>query len=307
MDWEHSLEGLALFASRDVATAVHLPFRPRARVVIDATFATRDLVFSLNRSPRYRVLVLTEKPTRLFDATTNVLTEYTAKPFPMVHKGPGGASRLPGGQGINRSAVRDESHRQFFRKVDDALAAIQKDDHLPLVVVGVDRYLAFYQEVTKDPDAIVGVVAGSHDDPNPAALGKLVWPIFKAGATLKRTRALARSNEAVSVNRHASGIDQVWRAAFEKRVQILLVETGFEYPADSRPAGDRLLPYSGRGAGGPGRRRGRGDRASHRRRRRGVLLRPRRPRPPPADRGRAPLLTLALRDQAAGFDANLDG
>src|SRR5262249_41825146 len=150
----------------------------------DATFATRDLVYSLNRSPRYRVLVLTEKATRLFDSTTNVLTEYTAKPFPMVHRGPGGASRLPGGQGINRSAVRDESHRQFFRSVDDALASVQKEDHLSVVVVGVVRYLAFYQEVTKDPDAIVGVVAGSYDDPNPTALGKLVWPVFKLGATL---------------------------------------------------------------------------------------------------------------------------
>src|SRR5215468_3217306 len=248
VDWTHALEGLALFASRDVATAVQLPFRPRARVVIDETFATRDLVYSLNRSPRYRVLVLTEKPTRLFDAVTHVLTEYRAKPFPMVHKGPGGASRLPGGQGINRSAVRDESHRQFFRKVDDALASIQKEDHVPVVVVGVDRYLAFYQEVTKDPDAIVGVVAGSHDDPNPTALGKLVWPVFKLGATLRRTRALARLNQAVSVNRHASGIDQVWRAAFEKRCQTLLVETGFEHPADVAPQGDHLLPYSGRGA-----------------------------------------------------------
>lgn len=248
VDWAHLLEGLALFASRDVATAVHLPFRPKARVVIDATFATRDLVFSLNRSPRYRVLVLTEKPTRLFEATTNVLTEHTGKPFPMIHKGPGGASRLPGGQGINRSAVRDESHRQFFRKVDDALAVIQKEDHLPVVVVAVDRYQAFYQAVTKDLDAIVGVVSGSHDDPNPAALGKLVWPVFKSGSTLRRTRALVRLDEAVGLNRHASGIDQVWRAAFEKRCQILLVETGFEHPADLDPQGDRLLPYGGRGA-----------------------------------------------------------
>jgi Bacterial archaeo-eukaryotic release factor family 3 len=91
-------------------------------------------------------------------------------------------------------------------------------------------------------------VAGSHDKPNPSALGKLVWPVFKAGATLKRTRALVRLNEAVSVNRHASGIDQVWRAAYEKRCQTLLVETGFEHPADLAPQGDRLLPYSGRGA-----------------------------------------------------------
>jgi hypothetical protein len=248
VDWKHALEGLALFASRDVASAVALPFRPRARVVIDESFATRDLLYSLNRAPRYRVLVLTEKPTRLFDAVTNQLSEVTDKPFPMVHKGPGGASRLPGGQGINRSAVRDESHRQFFRKVDEALAAIQKEDHLPVVAVGVERYLAFYQEVTKDPDAVVGCVAGSHDNPNPAALGKLVWPVFKAGATLKRTRALARLNQAVSVNRHASGIDQVWRAAFDKRCQLLLVETGFEHPADLAPQGDRLLPYTGRGA-----------------------------------------------------------
>ncbi len=248
VDWEHSLESLGLFASRDVATAIPLPFRVKARVAIDATFATRDLVFSLNRSPRYRVLVLTEKPTRLFEATTNILTEHTAKPFPMIHKGPGRASRLPAGQGINRSAVRDESHRQFFRAVDKALVSLQKEDRLPVVVVGVDRFLAFYQEVTEDPDAIVGVVAGSKDKPSPSALGKVVWPVFKAGSTLRRTRALVRLNEAVSVNRHASGIDQVWRAAFDKRCQTLLVETGFEHPADLAPNGDRLLPYSGRGA-----------------------------------------------------------
>jgi len=247
VDWQHSLDGLAIFASRDVAAAVQLPFRPKARVTIDATFATRDLVYSLNRSPRYRVLVLTEKPARVFEAWTSVLTEHTAKPFPMVHKGPGGAARLPGGQGINRSAVRDEAHRQFFRKVDDALGAIQKEDHLPVVVVGVDRYLAFYQEITKDPDAIVGLVAGSHDNPNTTALGKLVWPVFKSGSTLTRTRALVRLREAVSLNRHASGIDQVWRAAFDKRCQILLVETGFDHPADLDPEGARLLPYSGRG------------------------------------------------------------
>jgi hypothetical protein len=57
-----------------------------------------------------------------------------------------------------------------------------------------------------------------------------------------------RLSQAVSVNRHASGIDQVWRAAFDKRCQTLLVETGFEHPADVAPDGDRLLPYSGRGA-----------------------------------------------------------
>jgi len=49
------------------------------------------------------------------------------------------------------------------------------------------------------------------------------------------------------VNRHASGIDQLWRAAHLKLCQTLLVQTGIEYPADLDPQGDRLLTYSGHG------------------------------------------------------------
>jgi hypothetical protein len=65
---------------------------------------------------------------------------------------------------------------------------------------------------------------------------------------MRRTRALVRLREAVKANRHASGVDQVWRATFEKRCQILLVETDFEYAADLSEEGDRLLPYTGKGA-----------------------------------------------------------
>ena len=45
----------------------------------------------------------------------------------------------------------------------------------------------------------------------------------------------------------ALGIPQVWRAAFEKRCQALLVETGYEYPADLSPEGDQLISYTGKG------------------------------------------------------------
>src|SRR5262249_5135811 len=102
VDWKHTLDGLGLFASQERAAAVSLPSRVNPRAMIDETFATRDLVFAFNRAPPYRVLVLSHKA-RLYDAWTTVLDEHTAKPFPMVHRGPGGASRFPGGKGISRS------------------------------------------------------------------------------------------------------------------------------------------------------------------------------------------------------------
>jgi hypothetical protein len=246
VDWEHTLDGLALFASKEQSAAVSLPFRVKPRAMIDETFATRDLVYAFNRALPYRVLALSHN-TRLYDAWTGVLDEHTAKPFPMAHRGAGGASKLPGGQGINRSAVRDEAHRSFFNSVDEAVDAVQKANPLPLVVVGVERNLAFYREVTRQGDAIVGMLAGNHDRTSPSALGKLVWPVFEAGATVRRTEALVQLDAAVGVQRHTSGIDQVWRAAVGAKCKTLLVEKEFKYPADVSPEGDRLLPYTGQG------------------------------------------------------------
>jgi hypothetical protein len=247
VDWEHTLDGLALLASKERSVAVSLPFRVKPRAVIDETFATRDLVYSFNRAPPYRVLVLSHNP-RLYDAWSDVLDEHTARPFPMVHRGPGGASKLPGGQGINRSAVRDKALRTFFRSVDRAVAAVQKTNPLPLLVVGVERNLAFFWEETRQGAAIIGMLAGNHDQTSPSALGKLVWPVFDSAAALRRTEALVQLDRSVGAHRHASGVDQVWRAAVGAKCRLLLVEKDFKYPADLSPEGKRLLPYTGKGA-----------------------------------------------------------
>lgn len=247
IDWQHTLDGLALFASQKQSLAVNLPFRVKPRAMIDETFATRDLVYAYNRAVPYRVLVLSHT-TQLYDAWTTVLEEHRAKPFPMTHRGPGGASKLPGGEGINRSAVRDDASRQFFRSVDDAFGVVQKNKPLPLVVVGVERNLAFFQEVTRHAADIANLIAGNHDKTSPSDLGKLVWPLFDSGATVRRTEALVQLDSAVGANRHASGIDQVWRAAAGAKCKTLLVEKDFKYPADVSDDGVRLLKYTGKGA-----------------------------------------------------------
>jgi hypothetical protein len=76
----------------------------------------------------------------------------------------------------------------------------------------------------------------------------LVWPVFQTGATLRKTEALVQLDQAVGAHRHASGIDQVWRAAVSAKCRVLLVEKEFKYSADLSPEGNRLLPYTGQGA-----------------------------------------------------------
>ncbi len=249
IDYRSALDGLAIFVHQDFFRLFYLPFTLKERVVIDETFFTRDLVLALNRTQRYWVLVLSEKPTRLFEGVRDSLYEIQAEGFPMVHSGPGGEEPLPGGFGVRKSHIRDEYHRKFFRQVDQALKPILADDPLPLVVVGVDRHLAFFNEVTIHQAQILTTLSGSHDKTSPAELAKLVWPLVELNLSEQRKQYLLELEKAIGERKVGSTIGEVWRYAHEGRGRLLLVEENFHYPAivdESRrtlaPANDPTVP-----------------------------------------------------------------
>jgi hypothetical protein len=249
INYRHTLDGLAIFANQEMAEKHYLPFPLPERVVLGDTFLTRDLVFAFNRTPRYWVLVLSEQPTRLFEGTRDTLVELQGGGFPLEHEGPGGATALPGGFGENLSAIRDERHRQFFRAVDEALTPYLAADPLPLVVVGVDRWLAFFVEVSAHKDAIIGTLNGSHDKTSPSDLAALVWPLVDAGLASRREEYLVDLNRAIGEHRVVSTIGEAWRMAHEGRGRLLLVEEDFHFRGRLDETGVHLLPADPAGSG----------------------------------------------------------
>ncbi len=67
--------GLALFVSQTGAAVVPLPFAPRERVVVNPTFAVRELLDGLERCPMYRALVLRGPGFRLLEGRGERLSE----------------------------------------------------------------------------------------------------------------------------------------------------------------------------------------------------------------------------------------
>ncbi|HEX5520443.1 MAG TPA: hypothetical protein VFX29_02060 [Longimicrobiaceae bacterium] len=231
LDHTRNLDGIALFASRDTEGVVRLRFRPEPRVIIDETFATRDLVHAANRAERYRVLVLGAQAARLLEGTLEELAEVEEGRFPIR---PPAAEPLPsdqGWQGASPDAAEDERRRRFLRDVDAALMATEQDDPLPLVVVGSEPWLALFREVTRQGNAVIGTVAGNFADASPVELGRKTEPVLKEWREKVRARRLKELEEAIGANRYASGIDQAWRAAKEGRARVLLVEEGYHQPA----------------------------------------------------------------------------
>ncbi len=242
IDYRNTLDGLAIYIHPDFFRLFYLPFPLKERVVVEDTFFTRDLIFALNRSQRYWVLALSEKPTRLFEGVRDSLAEIQAEGFPMVHQGPGGEEPLPGGFGVRKSHIRDEYHRKFFRQVDQTLKPLLADDPLPLVVVGVDRYLAFYNEVTAHKELILTTLSGNHDKTSPPELAKLVWPLVELNLNEQRKQSLLVLEKAIGERKVISTVGEIWRYAQEGRGNLLLVEQNFHYPAFLNEVSQTLSP-----------------------------------------------------------------
>jgi hypothetical protein len=241
VDYEHVLDGLALYVTKDTRTFT-LPFLVTERGLALTWVVAIAGNGLLNRTPRYYALALSEKDTRLFEGFGASVEEIRGGGFPMRHGGPGGASNLPGGPGVNPSAVRDEAHRDFFRNVDEKFGAFQGEEKLPLVVAGVGRYLAFYREVSRSPDDIAGTVEGNYDHATEHEMAQPVWPVMQDYLAQRRADALERLDAAVGAQRSSSTIGEVWRMAKEGRGDTLLVEQDFHYPATVDETGMILSP-----------------------------------------------------------------
>ncbi len=246
VDWNHPTDGLAIFVAPGESHVLQLPFAVPARVAVEPRFMTRDLLRGVERSPRYRMLVLGEQPTRLFAGQGAALDEHTADGFPVafdrVRGEPAGHQDFP-----QRNAIAETEHKAFFRDVDQALKAVADADPTPLVVSGPERDLAFFDEVTNHGSSIVGRVPGNYENASPRELAELAVPLIDAYAAAERATAIAGVSEGVGTGKTLVGIKPAWAAAREGRARVLFLENDYVYPAREvdeglEPAGDASAP-----------------------------------------------------------------
>jgi hypothetical protein len=228
IDYSQTLGGLALYVSHDFAKLYHLTFSVPARVIIDKTFATRDLVYGLHRELRYWVLLLSQSSTRLLAGTGEILEEINDQNFAAQMTGPGATAPLPFDAD---SSYRDDRHRRFLQKVDSDFTYYAEDESLPLIVGGVDRQVSFFQEVSQHAQAIAGNLLGNFDKVSIHELMPQVWPIVQSVREEKRINALQQLDDAVSAQKFVSTVGEAWRLAQEGRGKLLLVEKGYHEPA----------------------------------------------------------------------------
>jgi hypothetical protein len=231
---------VALFASFQHDALLTLPVDVVDRVVVDPTFATRDLVRALAVRPRFRVVVVSDTTVRLLEGAPGELVEIGIR-VPALAASPAATRRALGRRG---RAVGDPHRRRGATRLRYAATAVRTRhtaDPLPLVVAGVTRQVAAWTSAFGADDAVVGTIAGNHDTTPVGRLDVLATPVIDGYLRAERRAALTRL-AATDPDRGAFGIDAVWSAAGAGRIELLCVEDGFVYPARPDHARNRLQP-----------------------------------------------------------------
>ena len=243
VDFTHSLDGLALFVSNKDSHIFHFPFPLKERIIIDKTFATRDLVFGYNRSQPFYVVVINEKQTKILVGSREYLWEVTHKDLPVVNFVREIKETETENTSFNdRVTDNEERLKIYLREIDAVLRSLIGSENTNFVVTGTERQIGLFKAVTKIPGQILGSVNGSYENSSPSEIAKLVWPVVKLAHAARRKEIFNEVEKAAGAKKLAGGIDEVWKLAHEGRGLTLLTEINYAFPAKLDSVNNNLIP-----------------------------------------------------------------
>jgi hypothetical protein len=235
-------QGVVIVVTAELAETHLLPFPVGEAVTVGATPATRFLVQGLRRSPRYRLLVVSHRATRLFEAVRDDVVEVMEHGFPLSADIVPRDRRAIAGR-FARSPGRDdkEQWRNFYRTVDQALTDASSDDPLPTVLAGVNSSTSLFLDVSRNNHLVIGRIDGAHDRASTHQLGQKAWPILREHLKARRREVVAELSDALHAGNAVAGIDEVWQYARQGRGRLVVVEEDYRaHPA--REVNGRLVP-----------------------------------------------------------------
>lgn len=238
IDYNNLLDGLALFINKDDCYKFNFSFPVEERVIIDKTFATRDLIFGLNRSQPYIALIIDEKNTRFYSGSRETLSEVKHPELPLknfVHDIKSG--EITDTSFNDRIHENDERLKNYLREADLVLKELTGQESIPYIIAGTQKQIALFKEISRSKSVCLGELTGNYGNTQGSELSKLIWPIAKNGFALIRAAVMNDVEKAKGSKKFAAGIDEVWKLAKEGRGLTLLAEINFSMIGSITPEG----------------------------------------------------------------------
>jgi len=221
-----NLDSLVIYANKDFADFTRLPVKVENRVVIDNTFATRDLVRAMHQESSYYVLVISRQNARLIQAFNDTVVEDNFSTFPLVNDlYTTSKAKLSTNQGT------DNLYEEFFNRIDKVYNETTKENPLPVVIATETRNFEHFLKIADKKDLIIGHINMNRDDEKSHHIVPEAWTVMKTLIKMKNEARMTELAKAVSEVKFVSDYSEIWNAIQHGRGKTLFVKRGFFQPA----------------------------------------------------------------------------
>lgn len=228
IDHSFNLESLILFVNEDIAEYVRLPLMVENRVVIDNTFATRDISRSLQMESNYFILVLSRQESRLIEAFNDKVVREVELPDEIRDNELFSLSKAD-----NTVASKERDlHAEYFNRVDKELNRIRNDEPLPVIICTEESNFHEYLKIADEKDSIYDqYVNQNHMNDTAHSIVSESWKIVKEYVEKGIKDREAELKRAVSSGYFLSDSNDIWQAIQQGRIQTIFIEQGNFQPA----------------------------------------------------------------------------
>ncbi|WP_169718976.1 hypothetical protein [Aequorivita capsosiphonis] len=228
IDHSQNLESLMLFVNDKVAEYTRLPIKVEDRVVIDETFATRDLVRAMHLETHYYILVLSQEKIRLIEAMNDKIVQEFGKPFPFEN-----TQFFSKNRAANAIASKQTSLiAEYFNQADKKLNELRKGNPLPVLICGLEENHNEYMKVADKKPSIFNVFLDKNKINEPShAIVEEAWAVVKDYVLKMNNERKEELRKAVGENKFLSDTNEIWNAISEGKIQTLFIEQGLFQPA----------------------------------------------------------------------------
>lgn len=250
--WNHTLDGLAVFATSDRFQTYTLPRPVRELAVVADSFHVKPLIRFLQSADRYHVLGVGREKINLFEGNRDELNEVELDPaVPSIPSeaspeetktvGVSAWASLAGVPGIqfskgSKSDIDDNEATRFLRAVDRAiLEHYSRPTQLPLILAALPENQSFFRDISRNPFLLADEVTMHPDALTIDALREHAWaamlPHYRTRlAGLVEMFGTARARELGD-----DDLERVAASALAARVGTLLAEADRHIPGRIDP------------------------------------------------------------------------
>lgn len=225
--------GLGVFVSPDVARWYPITEPVEDRVVIDDTFATRDLVHAQLRSTETWVLHLATA-SRLFAGSGRRFSEVRGDGLPFVETERAGSAQRQ--ERRDPTNDRDQELARNMRDLDQVLGPVLAEDPRPLVLIGSERRLVAFSTATRHDRSIAHRISWGGRSLSAGELDAQVGAAIDEIIDKRQGEAMAAIGASIKAGRLTSGLENCWSVAVRGLVELVVVERGYSEAARIDPS-----------------------------------------------------------------------